>query len=149
MNNNKINHLKDKNKKSEYIVIDFTYNELINNSNEKNTLEIYKIFIGLIIYNVIIILFQIIKLKTVFKPIYLVPFLITLGFKIYDAFIYSSDVYSSSRLKLSYLIAFLCSIFVCFSACKSGCLCKTRTFCFYDCKICRLQVWIYVKSVYF
>lgn len=35
MNNNKINHLKDKNKKSEYIVIDFTYNELINNSNEK------------------------------------------------------------------------------------------------------------------
>ena len=112
MNNNKINHLNDNNKKSEYIVIDFTYNELINNCNEKNTIEIYKIFIGLVVYNVIIILFQIIKLKTAFKPIYLVPFLITLGFKIYDAFIYSSDVYSSSRLKLSYLISFLPSFII-------------------------------------
>ena len=112
MNNNKINHLNDNNKKSEYIVIDFTYNELINNCNEKNTIEIYKIFIGLVVYNVIIILFQIIKLKTAFKPIYLVPFLITLGFKIYDAFIYSSDVYSSSRLKLSYLISFLPSCII-------------------------------------
>ena len=33
MNNNKINHLNDNNKKSEYIVIDFTYDELINNCN--------------------------------------------------------------------------------------------------------------------
>ena len=112
MNNNKINHLNDNNKKSEYIVIDFTYDELINNCNEKNTIEIYKIFIGLVVYNVIIILLQIIKLKTTFKPIYLVPFLITLGFKIYDAFIYSSDVYSSSRLKLSYLISFLPSFII-------------------------------------